>query len=169
MIPFDDLGRWRPDALLGAADQLGEGGTIRHFGHLHDVDAVVRALRHTARKVRAARARALETADLIAAEGWGFHVADGDIVVRETSTTVITYDADLDRVEDLMTAYASTMADALSDIGIALDDLQAVIVASRRDPHARAHPGPRRPLRPTYSGPARRDRRNDPWSWCWDR
>ncbi|MGH3349547.1 MAG: hypothetical protein ACRDPS_02690 [Nocardioides sp.] len=169
MIPIDDLGRWRPDALLGAADRIEEGGAIPHFGHIHAVAAVVDAIRHAARQIQSARARALEAADLIVAKGWGFHDVDGDIVVRETSTTVITYDAELDRVEDLMSEYAAAMAAALTDVGIALDELQAVIDASRRDPNARAHPGARRPLRPISSGPAYRDRRHDPWPWCWDR
>lgn len=155
--------------MLAAADRLEEGGTIPNFGHLHNVVAVVGALRHAARQVRSARARALETADLIVAKGWGFLVADGDIVVRETSVTVITYDTELDRVEDLMSEYAAAMAAALTDVELALDELQTVIDASRRDPNARAHPRPRGPLRPTFSGPACRDRRHDPWSRCWDR
>jgi hypothetical protein len=80
----------------------------------------------------------VETADLIGAQGWGFRIADGNIIVREMATTVINYDAELERVEDLMCDYAGAMADALTDIGVALDELHAVIDASRRDPNARA-------------------------------
>lgn len=169
MIPFDDLGRWRPDALLWAADRLEDGETVHHFGHLHDVTAVIDALRHAATQIRAARVRAIETAETVTAQGWGFQIVGDDVVVQEKTTSVVTYGAELDRVEDLMAEYAGTIAGALTEIGVALDDLQAVIGASRQDPSARAHRRPRRPLRTTFPGPACRDHRRDPWPGCWER
>ncbi|GGU38776.1 hypothetical protein [Nocardioides albus] len=169
MVPFDELGRWRPDALLGAADRLEDGDTIPHFGHLYNVAAVVEALRHAAVQIRSARARALGTADLIVARGWGFQIAGSDVVVQETSRTVITYDDELDRVEELMSEYAGAMADALTELGVALDELYAIIDASRRDPNRRSRLGvPRRP-RPPSTGRRCRDRPRDPWPRCWDR
>jgi hypothetical protein len=168
MIGFRSLGRWRSEALLEAADRLEGGHAVAHFGHLHNVPVVVDALRHAAELVGAARNRAFETADLILAQGWRFRAAGNEVVVQEVIATEITYD-ELERIEDQMGVYAGAMADALTDIEIALDELYAVIEAARRAPDARGRPQVRRPLRPTSAGRACRDRRRDPWPWCWDR
>lgn len=168
MIGFRSLGRWRPEALLEAADRLEGGRAFPHFGHLYDVPMVVDALRQTAAQVAVARTRAIDTADQIFAQGWGFTAARNEVVIRESVVTVVTYE-ELDRIEDLMGEYGVAMASSLTDVEIALDELYAVIDAARRDPNARARPRMQRSLRPVSGGRGCRDRRRDPWSWCWDR
>lgn len=168
MIGFRSLGRWRPEALLEAADGLEEGHAVPHFGHLYNVPAVVDALRHAAAQVKLARTRAIETAGLIFAQGWRFRAAGSEVLVQDVVAAMITCD-ELDRIEDLMGEYAGAMADALTDVEIALRELYVVIEAARRDPNARARPRIRRALRPASGGRACRNHRPDPWPWCWDR
>ncbi len=168
MIGFRSLGRWRPEALLEAADRLEGGRAVPHFGHLYDVPMVVDALRHTAAQVTVARTRAIDTADRIFAQGWRFTTARDEVVIRETVATVVTYE-ELDRIEELMGIYGVNMAVALTDVEIALDELYTVIEAARRDPYARARPRMQRPLRPASGGRVCRNRRRDPWPLCCDR
>lgn len=168
MIGFRSLGRWRPEVLLEAADRLEGGRLVPHFGHLYDVPMVIDALRHTAAQVTVARARAIDTADRIFAQGWRFTTARNEVVIQEIVATVITYE-ELDRIEEMMGIYGFSMAAALTDVEIALDDLYAVIEAARRDPNARVRPRVQRPLRPSSGGRTCRNRRQDPWPWCWDR
>lgn len=168
MIGFRSLGRWRPEAMLEAAACLAGGRAVPHFGHLYDVPMVVDALRHAAGQVTAARDRAIDTADRILAQGWKFTTARNEVVIQEMVATVVTYD-ELDHIEDLMGIYGVNLAVALTDVEIALDELYAVIESARRDPNARARLRIRRPLRPAPGGRACRNRRRDPWPWCWDR
>lgn len=129
---------------------------------------VVDALRHTAARVRLARARAIDAADRSFAQGWRFTTARNEVVIQETVATLVTYE-ELDRIEDLMGIYGANMAVALTDVEIALDELYAVIEAARRDPNARVQPRVQRRLRPSSGGQACRNRRWVPWPWCWDR
>ncbi|MEU6137590.1 hypothetical protein [Nocardioides sp. NPDC047086] len=166
MIGFSSLGRWRPEALLAAADRLEQGQSVPHFGHLHDVPPVVDALRHAAAQVGTARDRAFELADQIVARGWTFRAAENEVIIQEMVATAVTYER-LDHIETLMGIYVDNMATALTDVEVALNELYFVIATARRDPNARVHPGLPRRLR---SGRRTcRDRRRDPWSWCWDR
>ena len=167
MISFGSLGRWRPEALLAAADGLERGRAVPHFGHLHDVPVVVDALRHAAAQVTVARTRAIDTADRILAQGWRFTTARNEVVIQEMAATVVTYE-EIDRIEDLMGIYGVNLAVALTDVEIALDELYAVIEAARRDPNVRARPRVQRPLRPASTGRGPGSRR-DPWPRCWDR
>ncbi|MFI5623486.1 hypothetical protein ACIA03_08480 [Nocardioides sp. NPDC051685] len=168
MISFRSLGRWRPEALLVAADGLEGGFAVPHFGHLYDVPMVVDALRRAAVQVEVARTRAIDTADRIFAHGWRFTTIGNEVVIQEMAASVVTYE-ELDRIEVLMGIYGATMAVALTDVEIALDELYAVLEAARRHPNARARPRVQRPLRTSSTGRACRDRRRDRWPCGWDR